>query len=106
MAHDIFHHHDGVVHQDADGKDQGEQGDAIQSVAVEVEDGEGQRQGDGNGDEHDERFAQPQRDGDQQADRNHGDEHVPQEFVGFVGGGIAVIPGDDYVHAGRNHSAF
>ena len=33
---DVLHHDDGVVHQYPDGKNQGEQRDAIQRVAVEI----------------------------------------------------------------------
>ena len=35
MPHDVFHHHDRVIHQNADGEDQGEKRDAIEGVAVE-----------------------------------------------------------------------
>ena len=59
VAHDVLHHHDRVVHQDADGEDQREQRDAVQRVAVEIEDGERERQRDGDRDEHDAGFAQP-----------------------------------------------
>ena len=44
--------------------------------------------------EHDQRFAEPQRDGDQDAHRDHGDQHVEQQFVGFLGGGLAVVARD------------
>jgi len=30
---DVLHHHDGIVHQDTDGEDQGEQADTINGVA-------------------------------------------------------------------------
>ena len=40
---DVLHHHDGVVHQDADGEDQRKQRDPVQRVAVEVKNG--QREG-------------------------------------------------------------
>ena len=33
MAVDVLHHHDRVVHQDADAEDQGEQRDAVEGVA-------------------------------------------------------------------------
>ena len=35
MADDVFHHHDRVVDQDADGEDQREERDAVQREAVE-----------------------------------------------------------------------
>ena len=40
MPHDVLHHHDGVVHQDADGEDQRKQRDPVECVAVEIEDGQ------------------------------------------------------------------
>ncbi|MGJ3244259.1 MAG: ArsR/SmtB family transcription factor [Opitutales bacterium] len=43
MALDVFHHHDGVVHQDPDREDQREEGDPVQRVSVQVEDQEGER---------------------------------------------------------------
>ena len=36
VADDVFHHDDGVVHQDADGEDQGEERDPVERVAVQV----------------------------------------------------------------------
>ena len=44
MPDDVFHHHDGVIHQDADGEDQREERDAVQREAVEVEDQQRERQ--------------------------------------------------------------
>ena len=54
VADDVLDDDDGVVHQDADGEDQGKESDAVERVAVEVEheQREGQRAGDG--DAHDE----------------------------------------------------
>ena len=105
MAHDVFQHHDGVIHQKTDREDQREQRDAVQRVAIEIEDRQRQRQRHGNGDKYDERFAQPQRDGDQHAHRNYRDQHVPQQFVGFLGRSLAVIPGNGYSNVPRNHAA-
>jgi len=34
VARDVLHDHDGVINQDADGEDQGEEGDAVQCVAI------------------------------------------------------------------------
>ena len=36
VAVDVLHHHDGIVHQDADGEDQREQRDAVQCEAPHV----------------------------------------------------------------------
>jgi hypothetical protein len=38
VAVDVLHHHDGVVHQDADGEDEREQRDPVQGVAEQVGD--------------------------------------------------------------------
>ena len=32
---DVLHHHNGVVHQNSNGEDQGKQGDAVQRVAID-----------------------------------------------------------------------
>ena len=91
VAHDVLHHHDGVVHQDADGKNQREQRDAVQRVAVKIENRQRQGQSHRNGDEHDQRLAKTQRDGDQDAHRDHRDQHVEQQFVGLFRGGFAIV---------------
>ena len=49
---DVLHHHNGVVHQDADGEDQREEGDAVERVAIDEVDEQGQRQGDRHGSQH------------------------------------------------------
>ena len=36
MAMNVFHHDDGVIHQNAYGKNQREESDAVQCVAIEV----------------------------------------------------------------------
>ena len=105
VAHDIFHHHDRVVHQNANGEDQREQRDPVQRVAIKIKDCERKRQRDRNRDEHDQRFAQTQRDGDQHAHRDHRDQHVPQQFVRFLLGCVAVIARDGHLDVGRDHAA-
>ena len=52
VAIDVFYHHDGVVHQDADGEDEGKQGDAVQRVAQQVVDKKRQRKRHGHGYQH------------------------------------------------------
>ena len=94
VTDDVFHHHDGVVHQNADREDQGEERDPVQRVAVQIEHGKRERECHRDGEEYDEGLAQAQRDGDQEADRDHRDQHVQQQFVRFLGGGFAVLAGD------------
>ena len=59
VAGNVLDHHDGIVDQDADGKDQGKQADAVDGVAHDP--GGKQRQQDGGGDDdgHHQRLAQP-----------------------------------------------
>ena len=61
VADDVLDHHDGVVHQDADGEDQREERDAVEREAVEVEHQQRQRERRGNGDADDARFAPAER---------------------------------------------
>ena len=61
---------------------------------------------DGNGDGHDERFAPAQREQNQQRHADDGDEHVPEQFVGFLLRRHAVIPRDGHLHVGGNDAAF
>ena len=49
---------------------------------------------------------QPERDGDQQAHRDHGDQHVEEQLVRFLGGGLAVVAGDVEVDVGGDDGAF
>ncbi len=105
MADDVFHHHDGVVHQDADGEDQREERDAVERVAVEIEDQQRQRQRAGNGDANDHRFAPAEREKDQQRHANDGDAHVEEEFVGLFLSRLAVVAGDGDLDVRRDFAA-
>ncbi len=60
MADDILHHHDGVIDQDSDGKDQSKERDSIQRVPVEIEDHQRQSQSHRNGQRHNPGFSQPE----------------------------------------------
>ena len=94
VADDVLDHDDGVVHQDADGEDQGEEGDAVERVAVEVEDQQGQGQRGGDGQHDDDRLAPAEGEEDQQRHAEDGDAHVQQQFVGFLRRRLAVVAGD------------
>ena len=50
MSVDIFDNDDGVINQNSDRKDQGEQADPIEGVTEEVGGRQGQGQGDGDND--------------------------------------------------------
>ncbi len=105
MAHDVFHHHDGVVHQDADGKNQGKKGDAVEGIAVQIKDSHSQGQSDRDGEGHYAGFPVPQGKPDEDGNRYDGDEHVKQQFVGFFLGCFAVMPGDGDVDIVGNDRA-
>ena len=53
----IFNHHDGIVHHQADGQDQGEKGQGVGAESQEQQDREAAHQGNGNGECGDERCA-------------------------------------------------
>ena len=63
---------------------------------------ERQRERDRNRDQHDSRFAPAEHQPDQRRDREHREQHVPQQFVALLGGGLAVVAGDGEVHVGRH----
>jgi len=98
VAHDVFDDHDGVVHQDADGEDQREERDAVERVPVEVKNQQREREGRGDGEEHDERFAPAEEKQDEQRHAEDGDAHVQQQFVALFGGGVAVVARDRHRH--------
>ena len=93
VAVDVLDHHDGVVDQDADGEDQGEQRDPIQGVAEQVGGRQGQGQGRGHRDQHDDRFAPSQGQGHQDDHGEGGDPQMLHQLGGLLVGGEAVVPG-------------
>ena len=105
MSYDVLHHDNRVVDQDADGEDQREQRDAVQGVAEEVEDEQGERQRYRNGDQHHARFAPAERERDQQRDRKRRQQQVLQQFVGLVLGGLAVVARDGDIQVLRQQVA-
>ena len=102
VADDVLHHDDRIVHQDADGEDQREERDAVQGVAIEIEHEQRERERDRNRDQHDGRLAPAEDQPDQRRDREDGEQHVPQQFVALVGGGLAIVAGDGEMHVRRH----
>ncbi len=49
VAHDVLEHDDGVVHDDADGQDEGEEGENVDAVTEQIKQGKGPENGDGDG---------------------------------------------------------
>ena len=92
MAVDIFHHHDSIVNQDADGEDQGKQGDPVQGIAVKIVDQEGESQGHRHSYAYYQCFTPAKGKGNEDDDRNSGNKHMLQEFIGFFLGCFTVIP--------------
>ena len=105
VADNVFDHDNGVIHQDADGKDQGKQGDPVEGIAVEVEEQQGEGQGRGDGQHDNDRFPPAQEKEDQEGDAKDRDAHVQQQFVGFLGGGLPVIAGDGHLDLRRDEVA-
>ena len=60
MADDVFNDDDGVIHQNADGKNQRKQRDAVERESVEIKNEQRQRERCGNRQQHDDGFAPPQ----------------------------------------------
>src|ERR1035438_3228877 len=102
MADDVFQHDDGVVHHEADGKDEGHHGEVVETVIQQVHDGEGaddgERQGQA-GDDGGRDIAQEQEDHQHhEAERqDHGELDVVVAFADAVG---AVVE-DVHVDGGR-----
>ena len=65
VPHDVLHHHDRVVHENADREDQREERDAVEGVAVEKEHEQRQRQRDRNGGQYHRGLAPAQNQPDQ-----------------------------------------
>jgi len=106
VAHDVLHHDDGVVHQDADGEDEREQGDPVEGVPVQVEHRQGEGQGHRDGDEDDPQLPDAQGDADQDAHRDYGDGHVKEQLVRLLRSRFAIVAADGHVHIGRDDAAF
>ncbi len=104
MPHNVFHHHDGVVHQDPDGEDQREQGDPVEGESVEIKDQQRQRESGGNGDGHHQGFPPPQHQQDQDRHAHHRDAHVEEQLVGFLRRGLAVVAGNGHLDIIRRES--
>ncbi len=91
MALDVFNHDDGVVDQDPDGKDEGEQGDPVQGITHEIVNRESQGQRHRNGDGDDQRSPKAHEYRDQHGNRKSREQKMLDQLVRFVRGGRAVI---------------
>ena len=78
VPHDIFHHDNRIIHQDADGENQREERDAVERVTIEIDYEQGQGEGGGDREEDDQRFAPAEEKQDQQGDAEYRDAHVQE----------------------------
>ena len=103
MAVDVFNHHDGIVHQNTDGKDQREQRHAVQREAP----GPGGKQRHGQRQNHrradDRRFTAAQREKYQRHHRGRGEQQFLDQLLRLVVGAGAVVARLGDLHRIGNH---
>jgi hypothetical protein len=90
MARDVFQHHDGVIHHDADGQRHAEQGEEVDREPEIIEHDEGAQRGGGDGEQHVERGGPraQKRPADQAGDddgKQHGHLGFPDRLGGEAG---------------------
>ena len=105
MADDVFHHHDRVIDQDADGEDEREERDAIERESEQVKNEQGERERGGDGERDDGRFAPAEREPDEKRHADNGEAHVKQEFVRFFRRRLAVVARDRNFDIARDERA-
>src|SRR4029453_15826531 len=66
VPHDVFHNNDGIINQNSDAEDEGEEGDAIKHETQEVEDEQRERERGGYGNRKNKRFPPAQQKEDEQ----------------------------------------
>ena len=98
---DVLHHHDRVVHQDADREDQREEGDPVERVAQRVVREHRERERHRHRHQHHQCLAPAEEDPDEERDTESGEEEVEDQLARLLGSGLAVIPGDLEPHARR-----
>ena len=103
MPHNVFYHDNRIVDQNANREDESEQRNAIQRVPIQIEDRQGQRQGHRDSDKHDERLPKAQRNRNQNAYRDHGNQHVFEKLVGLLLRRVAVVARDGHFDVGWKH---
>jgi len=90
---DVLDDDDRVVDEDADGEDEGKEGHAVERVAIEVIDEQGERERHRHRDTHDSGLAGTQGQRDQDDDGDRGDEHVIEQLVGLLFRRLPVVSG-------------
>ncbi len=106
MAYDIFDDNNGVINQNADGKDQGKQGNAIQGIAVEIKDQQGQCEGRRDGQHDHNRLTKTEKKQDQQRDTENSYAHVQQQLIRLFRRRFTIISRHTDLQIGRNQRPF
>ena len=94
VAGDVLDHDDGVVDEDADGKDQREKAYPVDGVAHQPGREHGEEDRRRNDDEDDDAFAPADDEADEDDDGDRRKAEVEQELVGLLVRGLAVVAGD------------
>ena len=92
MPGDVFHHHNRVIHQNADGENQREQAHPINRVAHHFRGKQRQQNRGRNHNQRHQRLAPANRQPDQRHDRQRCQPEMEQQLVGFLIRRRAVIP--------------
>ncbi len=103
MPGDVLDVDDRIVHEQAEREDQREQGHAVDRVAEEQIDPQGQAEDDRHGHGHDEGLAPAQAQGQESDDDQDGDPERLDQFVHLVIGGQTGVPRDDHVDVVGHH---
>ena len=92
VPHNVFHDNDGVINQNSDAEDEGEEGDPIERETQQVKNQQRERERGGYGNCNNQRFAPAQQKEDEQRHTDHGNGHVKEKFVGLFCSRFAVVP--------------
>ena len=103
VAVDVFHHHNGVVHQYADGENKREQRHAIQRKAPSPRRKERRGKGQYHRGTDDHGFAAAQGKAHQQNHRSGCEGQLLDQLVGLLGSRLTIIACDRGLHIGGNH---
>ena len=103
VAVDVLHHHNGVVHQDADRENQRKQRYPVEGEAPSPGRKQRHRERQHHGHAHDGGLAAAQGQEDECHHRRCGEQQLLDELLGLVVGGGAVVAGFRHLHAVGNH---
>ena len=98
---DVFNHYDRVIHQYADGEDQGKERNPVKGVADQIKNQHGQGQCYRNGNCCHGSGAPSHEQRNQDGDRDGGQKHVEEQFVVLLPCCLAIIAGNSDLQVGR-----